>query len=77
MSISNQNQECWVIKNKGGYYVNADFRALFTGRTSGFVGYDNRMEAEKDLERLGGEREGYNCKQVNLNDVPRGKRVYT
>jgi hypothetical protein len=34
-----QNEMVYVIKNEDGYYVNAKFRALFTGITGGFYGY--------------------------------------
>jgi hypothetical protein len=72
----NQNQMVWVIK-KGEYFVNADFRALFTGRASGFVGYSNKERMQKDLDKLGGSGEGYYNEQVNLNTIPKGVRVYT
>jgi len=74
MSLS--NQQCWIIK-KGEYYVNANFKALFTGRTSGFVGYIEKDRMQIDLDKLGGLEKGYYCEQVNLNEVPRGERVYT
>lgn len=67
------NQQCWVIKNKDGNYVNSDFRALFTGITTGFTGYTNEETMKKDLEMLGQE---YYSEYINLKDVPKGKRVY-
>lgn len=73
MSMSNQ---CWVIK-KGEYFVNADFKALFTGRVTGFVGYSNKDRMQKDLDKLGGSGEVYYSEQVNLNTIPKGVRVYT
>lgn len=68
-------KQCWVIKNEQGYYVNANFGAMFTGIATGFIFYDadKKETMQKDLERLG---EGYYCEQVNLNEVPDGKRVY-
>lgn len=35
-------EQCWVIKNKDGYYVNPNFGALFTGITTGFVCFNNK-----------------------------------
>ena len=73
MSKSNQ---CWVIK-KGEYYVNVGFKALFTGRTTGFVGYVSKEKMQRDLDRLGGVGEGYYCEQVDLSEIPLGERIYT
>lgn len=66
------DQECWVIK-KDKYYVNAKFKALFTGITTGFTGYTNEETMKKDLEKLS---EGYYSEFVNLQDVPDGRRIY-
>lgn len=70
--MSMQNEKVWVIK-KGEYYVNAKFRALFSGRTTGFTGYTNELTMQKDLEKLG---EGYYSEYVNFNDIPDGERFY-
>jgi hypothetical protein len=72
--MSKSNQQCWVIK-KGKYYVNAGFKALFTGRTTGFVGYDKDKEGimKKDLEMLG---EGYYAEYINFREIPDGERIY-
>ena len=35
------DQQCWVIRNEDGYFVNAKFGALFTGITTGFVVDEN------------------------------------
>jgi hypothetical protein len=67
------DQQCWVIKNQDGYYVNAKFRALFSGITTGFTGYANKETMQKDLGRLG---EGYHSEYINLKNIPKGKRVY-
>ncbi len=67
------DQQCWVIK-KDGYYVNAKFKALFSGLTTGFTGYTNEETIKKDLEKLG---QGYYSEYINLKDVPKGKRVYS
>lgn len=67
------NQQCWVIK-KGKYFVNADFGALFTGRTTGFVGYSDKDRMQRDLDKLG---KGFYSEQVDLNEIPKGIRVYT
>lgn len=67
------DQQCWVIKNKDGYYVNPDFKALFTGITTGFTGYINKETMKKDLEMLG---ERYHAEYINLKDIPKGERVY-
>lgn len=74
--MSKSDQQCWVIK-KDKYYVNAGFRALFTGRTTGFVGYINKGKMQRDLDRLGGLEEGYYYEQVDLSKIPLGERVYT
>ena len=66
------DQQCWVIK-KGEYYINPDFKALFTGITTGFTAYTNKETMEKDLKMLG---EEYYSKYINLKDVPKGERVY-
>lgn len=71
--MSMPDEQCYVIKNEDGYYVNAKFRALFTGITSGFSGYGDENEARKDLERLG---RGYHLEYINLKDVPKGERIY-
>jgi len=67
------DQQCWVIKNKDGYFVNAKFGALFSGLTTGFVGYDDEERAMEDLDMLG---EGYYSEYINLRDVPKGERIY-
>ena len=69
-----QSEMVYVIKNEDGYYVNAKFGALFTGRNSGFSGYGDEGMVKKDLERLG---EGYYAEYVNLCDIPKGERIYT
>jgi len=71
--MSMQDEMVWVIKNENGYFVNANFGALFTGRTSGFSGYGREEEMKKDLEKLG---EGFKAKYINMNEIPRGERVY-
>jgi hypothetical protein len=75
--MSNSNQMVWVIRNRDGYFVNADFRALFNGRTTGFVGYTNKDRMQKDLDKLGELGEGYYSEQVCLNEIPKGVRIYT
>lgn len=65
--------KCWVIKNKDGYYVNPDFTALFTGKTTGFTGYINKATMQKDLEKLGA---GYYAEYIDLKEIPKGKRIY-
>lgn len=72
--MSMPNQECWVIKNQDGYYVNPRFRALFSGHATGFTFFTIEETAKKRLGKLG---EGYYLEYVNLNDIPDGERVYT
>lgn len=67
------SQRCWVIKNRDGLFVNADFGALFSGRTTGFTGYDSEARMKEDLERLGS---GYYSEYIDLWSIPRGERVY-
>lgn len=67
------DQQCWVIKNEDGYFVNAKFGALFIGITTGFIAYDNEETARKDLDKLGRE---YYLEYINLKDIPKGERVY-
>lgn len=67
------DQQCWVIRNEDGYFVNAKFGALFTGITTGFIVYNNEETARKDLDKLGRE---YYLEYINLKDIPKGERVY-
>lgn len=67
------NEFVWVIKNQDGYYVNAKFKALFTGHTTGFTFYSKKETMQKNLDTLG---EGYYAEYINLKDIPDGKRVY-
>jgi hypothetical protein len=53
--------------------VNAKFKALFSGLTTGFTGYTNELAIKKDLDMLG---EGYYSEYINLRDVPKGERIY-
>lgn len=68
------DQQCWVIKNEDGYFVNAKFGVLFTGITTGFTAYTNEETMKKDLEMMG---EDYYSRYINLKDIPKGERVYT
>ena len=68
-----QDERCWVIKNEDGYYVNAKFRALFTGLCTGFTGYMNEDVMKKDLDMLG---ENYHAEYIWYKDIPEGERVY-
>ncbi len=67
------DRQVWVIKNQDGYYVNPDFQVLFTGHTSGFITYSNKETMEEDLEMLG---EGYYSEYININDIPKGERIF-
>ncbi len=63
----------WVIKNSRGYYVNPKFKALFTGRTSGFTAYTNEDLVIQYLNVLG---EGYHSEYISRKDIPDGERVF-
>lgn len=76
MQGQEQGQEMvWVIK-KGDYYVNPNFKALFTGRNvTGFTWWTNGQTALNKLEGLG---EGYKVEYIDLDDIPlNGVRVYS
>ena len=69
-----RDEQVYVIKNKDGYYLNANYGVLFSGVTSGFIFYNNTDTLRRDLERLG---EGYHSEHVNFSELPNGKRIYT
>lgn len=66
------DKEVWVIK-KDGYYVNANFKALFSGLCTGFTGYTNEDTMKEDLEMLG---EGYYAEYIRYDEISDGERVY-
>ncbi len=71
MSMLDEN--VWVIRDKNGYFVNPNFKALFTGHATGFVFYTNEDIVRKKLDILG---DGFYVEYVNLGDIPDGARVW-
>lgn len=71
--------QCWVIRNADGYYVNVRgtkkgyFYTLYTGLTSGFTFYTSKKKMEDDLGLLG---EGFYYQYINLNNIGDGERIH-
>lgn len=70
-----QDEQCWVIK-KGEYYVNANFGALFSGVTTGFIFYSSEDLAKEKLNKLDELDNRYYIEYMNLKDIPNGERVH-